>query len=304
MNRLPAFSMIAVSVVYAAFALAGCNADDRAQGDSLPQVGEPITFSTTVEELSSTRASVENTWTGNEEVAIEMDNEVRKYKPTGGGTSVTLKAATGVTPFKWQPDDGTKKVKAWYIGTGYSASMVNEWSVKSDQGGDGYEKSDLLYAETTIDPGDRNTASLTFQHETAKVVINIQKAGIVSDATQIASVSLVNMNTTAQFSVSGWSNHTNALEIIPKSITPSGNTLKSYAAIVIPQQMKGQQFIKIGVSGGKFYHYTPENDDANLAAGGQYTYNITVKKDYVEAVMALVNGVWTQEGGTVSVSVQ
>lgn len=278
--------------------LAGCSTDDdRMAGDSLPEGKYPLTFSIAVEGLNVTRATTDNTWTGNEVVAVQVGGVTKKYKPVSYSASTTLEATNDETPFYWQKSDETKKVSAWYLGTGYQEELPATWTVQSDQREAGYQRSDFLYApETSIGFADRNTTSLTFYHQTAKVVINILNADAVTDAAQITDVSLVNMSTTADYtapqggSTAGtWSNQSTPAEtgITPKTLADNtGNILKSYTALVVPQQMKDKKFIKVTIGAdvdARDYYYTPTTEtDGKLEAGNQYTYNITVKKDKLE----------------------
>ena len=293
--------------------LAGCSADNNETADhNLPEGKYPMTFSTAVEGLSVTRATVDNTWEGNESVAVQVDGAVKKYKPANGGTSTTLQAAEPTTPFYWQASNETKAVSAWCTGTGYVNAVPATWTVQPDQSSAGYQQSDFLYApETSISFANRNTA-LTFYHQTAKVVINILNADAVTDARQITGVSLVNMNTTADYAApqdgntaGTWSNLSTPAgnEITPKTLaaTPgnTGNILQSYAALVIPQDMANKKFIKVTANGNDYY-YTPSAGDATLQSGKQHTYNITVKNGYLEVVtVSDQGGAWGNGDGKV-----
>ena len=312
MKRLPAFSRIAALFTCAAFALTGCSADDGMAGDSLPEGKYPMTFSTAVEGMGITRATVENTWTGNEKVAVKVGEDVKLYKPSGN----ILQAVDVDNLFYWQKN--TENVSACYLGTEtyvISNILPTEWTMQTDQSGDGYQQSDFLYApEKAITFADRNKASLTFYHQTAKVVINIIKNEFVTSADQITDVSLVNMNRTADYAepqngntTGTWSNFSNpAGGITPKSlaVVPNNpdNILTSYAALVIPQDMEGKRFIRVTVYGNNYY-YISTGGEAKLQSGQQYTYNITVKNDYLEVTTATIDdGVWGSEGNSVDVT--
>lgn len=298
-------SLLATSLA-TALSLAGCSAENNETADhSLPEGKYPMTFSTAVEGLSVTRATADNTWQGNEEVAVQVDGAVKKYKPTSNGTSTTLQAAEPTTPFYWQTSDETKAVSAWYLGTSYQEELPTTWTVKPDQSGDGYQESDFLYApETSISFAGRNTTSLPFYHQTAKVVMNIIKNEFVTSADQIEDVSLVNMNMAADYTVEGkvgtWSNFSNPAEngITPKSLAVAtdnkDNILQSYAALVIPQDMATKQFIKVTV-GGTPYYYTPSTGEATLQSGKQHTYNITVTGVGLEVTTTAASVSWQDE---------
>lgn len=299
---LPAASG-AMILAFAALSLAACTQDDGAEGTLLPEGMYPMTFSTAVEGLTVTRANTaEGQWTAGDEVAVQVGDEVKKYTPAADGTPVTLQAADAANPFYWQKT--TETVSAWYCGTGaYNEAQPRTWSVQPDQSDGGYQQSDFLYAPATEIPfADRNSATLKFYHQTAKVIINILKAKAATDAGQIQSVVIGNNNNIA---LSGayaapsngqtagtWSDRNGTGTVIPKNITPASGYLKSYAALLIPQQMQGKQFIRITL-GGNDYFYTPAGqDDADLTGGQQYTYDITVTRNglHVTAVGATA---WT-----------
>lgn len=290
-----------VAAACCVFAFAACTDDDADNGNALPDGKYPMAFTASVDGLTATRATTDNTWTGGEEVAVQIGSEVKKYTAAQGGT---LSAASGVTPWYWQNTTEKKTVSAWYSGTGYNATLPATWTVKSDQNtGNGYQQSDFLYAPaTTISFADRGSASLTFHHQTAKVVINIVNAEAATDAGQITSVVIGNSNNIAllgSYAAPGagqtagtWSNNTTGTgTITPKSVAATGSSLKSYAALVIPQSMDGKQFIAVTLTDGNTYYYTPQNGDGNLQSGKQHTYNITVKYGYLE-VVATTGGEW------------
>lgn len=283
-------------LVAATLLMAACTQDELADagGHVLPEGKYPMTFSTAVEGLTVTRAATaDGQWMTGDRIAVKVGSNVKQYTPAAGGSSsTTLQAASGVEPFYWQKSGETKTVSAWYSGMGYNATLPATWTVKSDQNtenGKGYQQSDFLYAPATdITFANRNSASLTFYHQTAKVVINIVNAEAATSAGQIRSVVIGNSNNTAlsgSYAAPGtgqtagtWSNNTTSTgTITPKSITATGSYLKSYAALVIPQNMTGQKFIAVTLTDGSTYYYTPKNSDGNLLSGKQHTYNITVK---------------------------
>ena len=167
--------------------LAGCTQDklaDTSQGEMLPEGKYPMTFTATgLEATAATRATADDTWDGGEVVAVQVGDVVKKYVAVGSGESTTLKPADSDDAFYWQNTNDTKQVSAWYLGTGYNASLTTkrwQWSVQSNQNDNGYQQSDFLYApQTTCRFG--GTSSLTFFHKTAKVVINIRKYGVATD---------------------------------------------------------------------------------------------------------------------------
>lgn len=287
---------------------AACSADD--DGTALPDGKYPMTFTTTVEGLTVTRAATaDGQWTEGDRIAVQVDSNVKQYKANSGGTSVTLTGMDAGNTFYWQNTNDIT-VSAWYCGTGYSSTLPATWLVQANQSGDGYHQSDFLYAPATgivFNPSAETANNLPFYHQTAKVVINIKNAEAATTADAITSVSIVNMNTSGSYSIpsgsttDSWSSHTNKTSITPKDITASnGDILKTYAALVIPQDMQGNKFISVTLSDGNTYYYTPKDNEANLLSGKQYTYDITVKYGSLE-VSTVTSPQWTQ-GGDVTVN--
>ena len=293
---------------------AACSKDDAA-GDRLPAGEYPMTFATTVEGVTATRATTDNTWAGTEEVAVQVGSgNPKKYTAATDGK---LSAANGETPFYWESTTETKTVSAWYP---YTATKPTTFTVKEDQSGtdqsgtDGYQASDLIYAasQTVTYSGSKE---LTFKHLPVKVVINLKTgAGVTADEVANASVSIVGQATesgaitdgttstdattggtnTADWSVAQVTSGNAA--ITPKAVTPAAaDCQKSVQALLVPQQMKDKTFIKVTISSNDYY-YTPANEtDANLQAGQQYTYTLTVTKNGL-TVTASGAAVWTGTG--------
>lgn len=302
-------------LVAATLLAAACTQDDLtdAGGTALPEGKYPMTFSTAVEGLTVTRANTaEGQWTTSDEIAVQVGSEVKKYKPTGAGASVTLQAAPGVTPFYWQKSDEKKNVSAWCCGMGtYNASLPTTWTVQTNQSTDGYQQSDFLYAmpqELTYSNG--GNSQLTFKHLPAKVVINLKAGGgITNTEVKNATVRLVNQaitsgtidaaaGTVAQVSL----DYGNT--ITPQQLNATDGYQQSVQALVVPQQMQDKRFIEVAIDGVKFeYYYTPTGqNDANLVSGQQYTYNITVKNGYLNVVTVSKEGGAWSGGDTEDVS--
>lgn len=309
MKRLSAFRKMTVAAACCVFAFAACTDDDVDDGTTLPDGKYPMAFTAGVDGLPATRATTDNTWAGNEEVAVWMGSGApKKYTPAAGGTSVTLQAATGEKPFYWESTSNIN-VSAWYLGTGYAATLPTTWSVKATQSGDGYQQSDFLYAPAksiAFNPQTETDNSLTFYHQTAKVIINIRKEGILTDASKITSVIIGNnialkgtyTAPTGNGTTGTWTPTTDGKgTITPKTLTNpntvsfgSGSTaetaLASYEALVIPQTVTtGENFIGITVDGTNYW-YKAEIGSNELKAGYVHTYNITVKGEKLEVTMS------------------
>lgn len=299
-------------------------------GTTLPDGKYPMTFTASVDGLTATRATTDNMWTGGEEVAIQIGNEVKKYTAASNGN---LTVASGGTPFYWQSAAETKTVSAWYYSTGYDATPPGgtAWTVQSDQSkaesgnaDDNYQRSDFLYVPPTdITFSGRNTASLSFYHQTARVVVNIVNAEAATDANTIQRVVIGDANNLA---LSGsytaptgtgvtagiWDTSssptmgtiTSKKLTAPGTLTGGRTALATYAALVIPQQMKGKKFIAVSLTDGNIYYYTPMQDgDADLQSGKQHTYDITVKHGYL-SVTSSTSPQWTGDAADVTGNTQ
>lgn len=281
--------------------------------NDLPDGKYPMTFASSVEEMPLAQAQANDTWTEGDVVAMKVDEKVKQYTAEANGT---LSAGD---PFYWKNSEETKIVTAWYCGDGSTATnggnagqVPTSWAVQADQeNNDGYKKSDFLYASKSILFSGRESA-LPFYHQTARVVINIKNAEAATVATDIASVVIGDANNnnlalSGSYSPPGvgttagtWSLVGSIINgtITPKDITTGTTYLKSYAALVIPQDMENQKFIAITLKGDITYYYTPTDTDATLESGKEYTYNVTVKFGYLDVVKVEdTGGEWGSEQG-------
>ena len=308
----------AVCTACCVLALTACSDDTTGDDSRLPDGEYPIAFTAAVDGLTVTRAgTADGEWATTDRIAVqvgdaESGNGIKIYAPSGNGNNVTL---TSDDPFYWQRNNETKTVSAWYCGDGSTASggrnagaVPASWSVQPDQDKDeGYQRSDFLYAapKEIQFSGDK---SLAFTHQTARVVINIRNAEAATDADVISSVVIGNEHNLAlsggysaptggSGTTGTWNTSGRTGTITPKEITASSSSsdiLKTYAALVIPQNMSGKKFIAVSLMDGNTYYYTPQNTDADLKSGTQYTYNITVKYGYLE-VVTVEDGTWEKD---------
>lgn len=295
------------ATLLALFCLSSCGQNDS-DNTLLPAGKYPMAFTPLVNELAATRATPDNTWDGGETVTLQVGDEMKLYKISGSGSSSTL---TSTDPFYWTSSNETKSVCGWYCGNGYSNIPLKSWEVQYDQSDDNYKGSDLLYAPAQdISFADENK-SLTFYHQTARVVINIVNAEVATDASQIKYVvfgdndnlalagSYTAPDRTKGETFGTWKiDDSSSNTIIPKEITPSDSKyLKSYTALLIPQNMQGKKFIAITLTDEKTYYYTPkEINDANFEAGKEYTYDVTVKYGKLDAVLVSESETWDSNG--------
>ena len=318
----------AVCTACCVLALTACSDDTTGDDSRLPDGEYPMTFTAAVDGLTVTRAgTADGEWTTTDQIAVQVSNAesgngIKIYAPSGNGNNATL---TSDDPFYWQSSDETKTVSAWYCGDGTTASggknagaVPTSWKVQPDQDnneGEGYQQSDFLYAAPKSIQFSNPDKSLDFTHQTARVVINIKKA---EAATEISSITKITIGygsnlalsgtysaptegnaTTGTWDISGGTMGT----ITPKDITAGDGSdiLKTYAALVIPQNMSDKKFIAVTLKDNNTYYYTPQSTDADLKSGTQYTYNITVKHGYLEVVTVKTDGVWG-DGATETVT--
>lgn len=259
MNKLIPFRHLAMAF-FSCLLAASCS-DLTDDATTLPEGKYPMTFTAQVDGLTVSRATSDNSWAGNEEVAIQIGNgEVKKYTAASDGN---LTVASGGTPFYWQNTNNIT-VNAWYP---YSEAKpaADALIVKANQSEDNnYQASDYLETDAT-DVAFNNPVALTFKHRTAKVIVTLQKVEGVTDVSG-ATVKFLN-----QMQVDG-----GGTEVISNTNV----TQDAYTALLIPKRIQNKQFIQVTIGtsdDARDYYYTPT--DINLEAGKQYSYTITLKKE-------------------------
>lgn len=292
--------------LFAGLSVVGC----KVENTDLPDGTYPLTFTGTIEQLA-TKASTSGTWDGSERVAV--------LSMSGADAGVVKNYATDANglmnssdPFFWKNKKETKDVSAWYCGDGSTAAggsnstSVSSWTVMADQSGDGYSKSDFLYATGVCEFEGNN--SLVFYHQISRVVINILNDGTLKDASEIGSVIIGDRNVAlnASFIAPAKGNQTGEWtaeeyngEITPGAMAASEGSLASYQALLIPQDMDEKPFISINLSNGSVLTYTPSEGEADLQAGFQYTYNVKVSD--LKLDVTVEEGVSWEEGETVDI---
>lgn len=293
MKRLSALIQTIVAVACYSFAFTACTADD-ADDNRLPDGQYPMTFTTTVEGLTQTRATTVNTWDGQEKVAVKAGNEIKKYTVAEDGKL----SADAENTFYWQSSAEKKSVSAWFP---YSGQLPTNFTVKEDQMGDDYRNSDFLYA-APAEMSFKGKNNLVFKHLPAKVVVNLTNGdGVAAADVTGAIVTFVNQATTSgTITVDENSNTcivastaTGSAEITPQKATTTSSYRQTVQALLVPQHIK-TKFIKV-VAGDNTYYYTPADEaDGKLEAGNQYTYEITVQKNGLAVTLSASEG-WNNE---------
>ena len=280
-----AYSLLAASL------LAACTQDEQ---PSLQ--GEMLTFTASIEG-GLTRATVDNTWSGDETVALQIN--------AGGWLDYTADAYGNLTgnDYYWQ---NTDPVTVQGICPATAAGSTT-WSVESDQSSyRNYQSGDLLATEvTTVNYG--NAANLTFRHQTAKLVVNIVDGPIVPDDPEVT-VGGYKLALTGTFtkpssgsSFGTWTPGEQTGSITPYRLsypnTVAGKTIKvSYAALVIPQILDaGTKLISILINRQLYTYKLPL--DITWKPGCVYTYTITVRAEGLEVLVDDTIQDWTNGDG-------
>ena len=280
---------------------------------------------------SNTRATSDGTWKGGEKVAVLATNH------NGGGATYTYTASTTgeLTPeditkaHYWATGEVSKSVWALYYGDetadnvawNGSSSFSGTWSVQGDQTGDGYQKSDLLWAmKSTVNAG--NQANLNFRHQVAKVVIHI----IDNDFTQaekekFKDVFIINYPLSGTWEIMpldisqlSWTSYTSYNDITPHELGPqeiilNGNkitTFTSYEALVLPGEViYNKKIFKFSFDGYAPFYYTQGDDEALVSwdYGDVYTYCIEINSTGAVTVGSVTQGNWG-DGGSYDLSTQ
>lgn len=114
---------------------ASCSDLTDDDGTTLPDGKYPMTFTASVDGLTATRATTDNSsqWAGGEEVNIQVGSDSKTYTAASNGT---LTCADG---FYWQ-DKNSVNVTAWYP---VNFSLTN---IADQSQSDNYAKLDFLYS--------------------------------------------------------------------------------------------------------------------------------------------------------------
>ncbi|WP_197027615.1 fimbrillin family protein [Prevotella sp. 10(H)] len=293
-----------------ALLFASCSSDD----DNTPEVNDGrVLFSSGVNAATpKVGGNVGSTWDQNDPVGIFMvkhgqalsaanilegaDNVEYKAKDTGMST-----AFTAISSPIFYPVNGDKADFIAYhpykstltdfkypinVATQTNQSAIDLLYATADKSGAGYDKSQ---GTTAVD--------MKFSHQLTKVVIKVTKGAGVADLTGMT-VKIKGMNTTADFDLvsPAISNEADVADITPYNVPSSTN----YEAILLPVTFTGSHVVEFTV-GGNTYSWTMSKNvgDANaqvteLKPAHIYTFNVTVKKNEVEA-KGTIQG-WTMGG--------
>lgn len=282
---------IYIMYLWAALVLAACTGDDDA---AWPEGGVPLELYAAVEGYSSanaqTRATTENRWEGGEKVLLQIDSSM-------GLTLMDLcidsdgKLITNDDLCIWRKPDEEKSICGQYY-------TLMPSSVQADQSNEGYQDSDYMFAPRICITVTSPDKTLVFRHVTAKVVVHLKAGnGVTDDELQRATVTFENLTCTG-----GNINRNNGTaeqvlpgidRITPNEVTPAADGyVRTVRALLPPQNMWKQKFVKI-VIGGKTFYYTPAAGEADFFSGKMYEYCLTVTSEGIKNIdMEGGGGTW------------
>jgi len=291
--------------------LTACTQDEVADSTLLPDGQYPLTFSADgISVSASTRSTVKGNWVGAGTVAVQIGSVVKEYTVAANASDNTKATLSSTAPFYWQKDDEVKNVTAWHP---YNNGTLAEWTVAGNQSA-GISSYDLIYAQGNIKFTDE-PKSLTFHHQTAKIVVNIINNPFVA-ANQVNSLTIGDASNQV-VALSGTLNTggdtadgvltadaTSKNYITPYDVAPATATyVKSYQALVIPQTFAvGQKLFAINVNGYDTFYYLVPTGGITWKAGNEYTYDITVTPTGLKVATEVSIG-WTDSGTSSSGSV-
>lgn len=236
-----------------------------------------IVLTATIEDFE-TRGTASGSWDGDETVAVRAargtESEVRQYRANAGGR---LDAAPGFTPFELNDSEDKLDITVWYP---YSETP-SSFAVQEDQSTEeGFDASDFLFASSR--PVGTGSKDIVLHHQTSRIIVNI--TGSDADASGI-SVTIGKSNLAAEGTftepASGakrgtWTTAKGTASVKPFETTASEGALRTFQALVIPQDVNGKDFICVTLPDGKTCTYTPSGQAGQLAAGGSYRFDVTV----------------------------
>lgn len=299
--------------------LSACSHDDLTETRPAEN-GEPLVLTAVMADATTgTRATPDNSWEGTETVIVEViDNYDDTTTPDWTQAKRGIYAAstdgkltfTSGTQSTWLSDDETKLVRAWHYGNN-SEERSDSWSVQTNQTGDNYAKSDLLFAQATVIG--RREIALQFYHQVAKVVVHVRNVGPVYGSDDV-SVTIGYMNnivmdgTVSTDNISenylNWTpgstrGYITAYNLGPKPLASDENetSLASFAALVIPQTVKENEYYLVINNRSEYSCYASK--DIVWNAGHSYTYEVTITKESGVWVNNVSVSPWTpQDGGS------
>ena len=286
MKRFTLYTFSALALLLAATA---CTQDETS---TLTYGTQPLTLTAAIEGSTDTRATVDNRWNGNETIALQVtDGDGEEWY------DYTLDDKGELSGKYYWTNQNPITVQGLYPNIMVENNDWN-WSVEEDQSGDeAYQSGDLLCSESKT-VSFAQTPSLTFYHQTAKVVVNIKQEGLPESigatpgdiSLTIGEGDILALNGMFTLPASAddgsrwlgtWTPGTAKGSISPHlASTPAEGCFATYEALVIPQTVSAGTWLlafdatKGTTVYGPFY-YTLDKD-AEWKPGHVYTYDVTI----------------------------
>ena len=298
--------------------LSACSHDDLTETRPAGN-GEPLVLTAVMADATTgTRATPDNSWEGTETVIVEViDNYDNTTTPDWtqakrgiytAGTDDKLTFTSG-TQSTWLSDNETKLVRAWHYGNN-SEERSDSWPVQTNQTGDNYAKSDLLFAQATVIR--RQEIALKFYHQVAKVVVHVRNVGPVygSDDVSVTIGNFTNQvvmdGTVSTDNISenylNWTpgctrGYITAYNLGPKPLASDGNetSLASFAALVIPQTVESN-YRYLVIKNGNASYFCYSSTEITWSAGHSYTYEVTITRENGVTVNNITVSDWGNGG--------
>lgn len=325
--------------------MTACSQDELTDGTPPVEGKCPLVLTANVGE--TTRATVDNYWDGGETVYVQIKENYIEGETIDWSTvdiekcsistedkrTIVFQSTSKWANFYWSKDTEDMFIRAWRSGT-VSALNLNtnsdevrsidnintpaEWAVGQRQSGAStYKNSDFVLAQKKATfASNLRGVDLTFYHQVAKIVVNVNTAPLEADNTSINNLYLegVNYSWLPLFSFTA----PNTTENYGKWSKPSGNDFLSdigmrntsgtqYEAIVIPQTTDSSRQASFMMS-VKVTHGSYTNSDAvfnydfdNVVTwkpGRVYTYNLNLTPTGLKLSSISVNTSWDSTGAS------
>ena len=309
MNQSNPFRHLAVAA-FACLMAASCS-DVTDDSTALPDGKYPMTFTASVDGLAApnpasratTDVNGQTSWQENDPVAISMDGGAnhKVYKISDAGIGEMI--ADG-EPLYWSKQQ--ENLAAWHpvsctIGSNTGSGEV---SITDQRSGFGTLENILHAPAQDYTYSSGGSVAFTFRHALAKVKVALKKGDGIEESDFSNAIVTFTGYTAGTLGYGGMTDSEGMTgsegsngDISPKAETPAGGGAATYTALVIPQQMQGKKFIKVTIGTGgaaRDYYYIPAGStDADLEAGKQYNYTITVKKTGLVVTVTGNGTAWT-----------
>ncbi len=240
-------------VAVAAIALCAACSEDAELGNDTLAKPQPLVFVATQEALtatSETRAAVDDTWEGGEEIAIQIGDDVKKYKVSSDDKS-TLEPSDSDNTF-YRTNTGNISITAWYP---YSDTKPEAPTISTDQSeSTDLESSNLMTATATAVYG-KSTTTLAFSHEAARLRFHFYEENTTDTPLTGATVKVTVGTTPTTYTAHEDGNGYYSV------LVASGTTIS-----------KNADFLSITVSGSGTYK-SAAPADVTFKAGKRYDYS-------------------------------